>query len=263
MNRLDYQQIFDVRGESYNRACIEHPQAREEERQQLIRRLHLPADGVFCDAPAGGGYLSDGVNQQRGDITVYCIEPSTQFSEQINPGFNVLHNQLDSIQLPGRSLDALGSLAGLHHIVDRRPVFKTWQQLLKPDGVLAVADVELGSDVGKFLNGFVDRYTPDGHDGYFFRDGEFSELMLHQGLIDVEECFEPLHWQFNNQREAASFCRDLFFLQGISLQDIALALEQELGLCRALESDEWLLPWGLRYARGCKPADDDTIGVGQ
>jgi SAM-dependent methyltransferase len=252
VNRLDYQQIFDARGESYNRACIEHPQAREEERQQLIRRLHLPADGVFCDAPAGGGYLSDGVNQQRGDITVYCIEPSTHFSKQINPAFTILNNQLDSILLPYQSVDALGSLAGLHHIVDRLPVFSCWHQRLKPGGVLAVADVELGSDVGKFLNGFVDRYTPDGHDGYFFRGGEFSELMAHQGLVDIEETFEPLHWQFGSRLEAASFCRDLFYLQGIALSDIALALEQELGLCREPAASGWMLPWGLRYASGKK-----------
>ncbi|MDG1390354.1 MAG: hypothetical protein P8P79_18095 [Halioglobus sp.] len=75
MNKLDYTNIFDFRfsifdfrfsifdfrGAHYNRACRDYPIARLLERTALLSRLDLSDKTSFCDVPAGGGYLADGV----------------------------------------------------------------------------------------------------------------------------------------------------------------------------------------------------------
>ncbi|MDG1390353.1 MAG: methyltransferase domain-containing protein [Halioglobus sp.] len=87
----------------------------------------------------------------------------------IDSSFATVNCPVDSIPLADRSFDAIGSLAGLHHIANRSPVFSEWSRQLKAGGELAVADVALGSVTGDFLNGFVDCHTPQGHDGIFLQ----------------------------------------------------------------------------------------------
>ena len=252
MNKLDYTDIFDFRGAHYNRACRDYPMARLLERTALLSRLDLSDKTSFCDVPAGGGYLADGVEELQRSIAISCIEPSAHFGQMIDSSFTTVNCPVDSIPLADRSFDAIGSLAGLHHIANRRPVFKEWIRLLKAGGELAVADVALGSLTGDFLNGFVDCHTPQGHDGIFFAAGEFTELMQEQGLEDCNEEVVTLYWQFEQREGAASFCKDLFYLTTVEVEDVAIQLDK-LGLHFSETNNQWQLSWELIYAKGKKP----------
>jgi len=66
MNILDYQTIFDYRGESYNSASDKYPNARHYERQALIDLLNVTDNHSIIDAPAGGGYLAEGIRESFG-----------------------------------------------------------------------------------------------------------------------------------------------------------------------------------------------------
>lgn len=252
MNKLDYTDIFDFRGASYNRACTDYPMARQEERASLLALIDLPPQAKFCDAPAGGGYLADGLYTSRPDLQITCVEPSSNFGKVIDDNFRAVHSPIDSIPIADGYFDGFGSLAGLHHIEDRRPLFHEWARLLAPGGMLAVADVEVGSSTGGFLNGFVDQYTPQGHEGMFFAAGEFTTLMEAEGFHNIREEYLPIHWVFDNREGAAIFCKDLFYLQGTSIDEIASALESELGSAETRDGLHWQVPWGLRYAVGTK-----------
>jgi len=146
MNILDYETIFDCRGESYNSACDKFPEARHFERQALIDFMDLRSDLHIVDAPAGGGYLADGI-RENGDscLTISCIEPAANFGKRIHPSFAVINSPIDDIPLANNSIDLVASLAGLHHIQDRTTVFNEWARLLKSGGQIAVADVASGS----------------------------------------------------------------------------------------------------------------------
>lgn len=253
VNERDYADIFDFRGASYNRACSEFPLAREEERRVLLRSLDLQSGSRFLDVPAGAGYLADGL-LEKSDIDVTCVEPSKVFGQMIGDRFSVICSPIDDIPVESGSFDAIGSLAGLHHIEDRRPLFREWVRLLAPGGQLAVADVGLDSKTGDFLNGLVNRHTPQGHNGRFFAPGEFTGLMESAGLDGIQERSHTVHWRFQERDDAARFCRDLFFLQKLDELELGQALVDLLGLHWSAAERTWRLPWELVYARGKKPA---------
>lgn len=254
MNKNDYIDTFNFRGKSYNAAMQSFPGARRLELDAILDRLNMKKAAAFCDAPAGGGYLSEGIYEKFGkDVAITCIEPAIEFGSDIQVIANVINTTIDDIPLPDNSFDGLGSLAGLHHILNRAPIFAEWGRLMRPGGVISVADVQVGSPVGKFLNEYVDRYTPQGHDGYFIARNELSDLLSGIGCEQVEESLVPVPWQFAKREHVGSFCKQLFFLENISAEEVTEAVDAYLGISRNDETGGWQMYWELCYASGQMP----------
>lgn len=76
--------------------------------------------------------------------------------------------------------------------------------------------------------------------------------MQEQGLEDCNEEVVTLYWQFEQREGAASFCKDLFYLTTVEVEDVAIQLDQ-LGLHFSETNNQWQLPWELIYAKGKKP----------
>ncbi|MFZ0141277.1 MAG: methyltransferase domain-containing protein [Aeromicrobium sp.] len=249
----DYAEIFNARGHLYNEAGSKVPGAREAERTALIERLDLADGQIVCDVPAGGGYLADGIRSAFGpDIQVVCVEPAERFGAVIHPDFSVRHDSLTNMSLADASVDRLGSLAGLHHIEDRVPVYLEWFRVLRPGGRVAVADVQEGTGTAGFLNEFVDAHTEGGHDGMFFRPDDWERELADVGFLDVDEQLVDVPWQFPDEDTMADFCRTLFAVTAASPEEVGQAIEKYLGL----ESDPHggvQMRWWLRYAAARKP----------
>jgi len=252
MNILDYQTIFDYRGESYNSACEKYPNARHYERQALIDFLNVTDNHGIIDAPAGGGYLAEGIRESFGPkLSITCIEPAKKFGQTIPSSFAVINSPIDKIPLEDRSIDIVASLAGLHHIEDRAPVFREWSRLLKARGQLAVADVAAGSGPDEFLNVFVDRYTPQGHKGIFIQDNEFSTHFEKNGLELKCDSVVQVPWLFDNHQDMADFCIKLFYLLNISHDEVLENLSRCVGI-KSFENGKIGIEWELRYACAIK-----------
>ncbi len=251
MNILDYETIFDYRGESYNSACDKFPDARHFERQALLDLIELRSGLHIIDAPAGGGYLADGLRESGdGTLNITCIEPAANFGKRIHPSFSVINSPIDKIPLADDSIDLIASLAGLHHIPDRAPVFNEWARLLKQGGQIAVADVATGSGPDEFLNGFVDQYTPQGHDGIFIEDQEFSTLLQGQGLEVQQDKVVSVPWLFDSHQDLAEFCTKLFYLINVDSEQVLTAVDKCVGI---KDFDNKVgMEWELRYASGIK-----------
>ena len=75
---------------------------------------------------------------------------------------------------------------------------------------------------------FVARHNPIGHNGRFLDDATATILedsrfkILDDGLVGVP-------WLFENREEAAEFCAGLFGIVGLSLGEVADALDREIG----------------------------------
>lgn len=246
-----YTDIFNARGHLYNEAGSSCPGARENERAALLDLLGDVTGRRLLDIPAGGGYVADGVLSrwpQSGEII--CNEPAERFAKAIRPGFTIRHDPLAALGFPDGCLDIVASLAGLHHIADRGPVFREWHRVLRPGGKIAVADVMEGSPSARFLNGFVDANTPGGHDGLFFSAGEFSRGLLDAGFTGVDENHVEVPWIFPDVPTMGNFCRTLFATTKATAEEVIEGIRGYLGW---EETGAGIaMNWSLLYAAGTK-----------
>lgn len=243
----NYEEIFEARGHLYNEAGSRCPQARERERGALLDLLAPCAGEVICDAPAGGGYVADGIRARLGDqVRVICVEPARRFASAINPVFEIRHDAMDALTLGDASIDAVASLAGLHHFADKRPVFREWGRVVRPGGRVAAADVQAETDVAAFLNTFVDAWTPGGHDGIFLQPGELSESLAAAGFEPVSEELLQVPWEFPDEATMAMFCRTLFGLTKATVEQVHAGMKDYLHVEGTATGVRFL--WRLRYA---------------
>lgn len=249
----EYEFIFNTRGDSYNEACRMLPGVRETERALLLKLLDANPPNVCCDAPAGGGYLAEGLEKSHGSHRgIICLEPAERFLQGIPPRFDRVLGSLTAMPLVSGSVDRIGSLAGLHHIERKLEVFHEAFRVLTPGGKMAVADVQEGSPVGWFLNEVVDRYSLTGHKGLFLRPQELTSLMTAAGFQNVSEQHECFTWDFPDMPSLVWYCKHLFGMVKGELSQV----EQELRARFAIECAGTVvrLPWSLVYAVGTKPS---------
>jgi SAM-dependent methyltransferase len=246
-----YRDIFDLRGMLYNRATRACPEARSEERRLMLERLRLDGARRLCDLPAGGGYLADGIDRGRfADLEVVCVEPSSVFARDVAPGNAVLIAAMGDLPLSAGACDRVGSLAGIHHLTDKRPFFSEVSRILAPGGVACVADVAVGTPVAAFLNDAVDRHTQTGHQGLFLHPGELSERMAEAGLSPLAEEHLACPWTFASRQEMAEFCRDLFGMVRADSPRVREELEAALPVHETPAGVT--LGWSLTYAVATK-----------
>ncbi len=252
-DRGDYRKTFDSRGHDYNKAGTICPTARRAEINALLDRAVLKTGQVVLDVPAGGGVIADGVHARTdGCVEIICVEPSTRFGEAISGPYRVLHDEMHTVALPEASVDVILSLAGLHHVADREPVYTEWNRLLKPEGQLVVADVASRSPTGAFLNEFVDRFTPGGHKGVFIEENEFQDGLGAAGLI-VSDCrLEDVPWRFPDRETMSLFCWTLFSVKKATPDQVAKSLRDYVGLAKT-KNGGIQVNWQLRYAIAKKP----------
>ncbi len=171
----EYAEIFDARGRDYHEAMLRFPDARAQEFAAIIECADLKDGQTVCDYPSGGGYLEDFIKH---DIELTLLETSKVFFQcaKDHSRANRLLVKDGHIPLPEGATDRFISLAGLHHIADKRPLFSEVNRCLKKGGIFAIADAYEGSGVAGFLNEFVHEHSEDGHEGIFLNDGTRGEL---------------------------------------------------------------------------------------
>jgi SAM-dependent methyltransferase len=248
----DYESIFAQRGSRYDAAMRRYPQARAEEFRMVTAPLEAGPGDRVADIPSGGGYLAAYL---PADVKLLAIEPVAEFTTQADtgPGPGNLRCPIDQVPLPDASLQAIISLAGLHHQADRPAFYREAWRLLKPGGQLIIADGQRASPVAEFLNGFVDRHNPAGHQGWFLGPEDLDAIAACGFSIDSQEPVR-YHWRFPDRDAAVDFCRDLFGLE-CSHERLLKALREELEL--AEDESGWRLSWALLRINARRPTCPD------
>lgn len=213
---MTYVQEFANRGSAYDRAMSRWPEARRQEFEQALKPLNLTAGMVLADVPAGGGYLKRFVPegcQWRGH------EPCSSFTR---------HGEWSSVPLlplpwDSHQMDVAVSLAGIHHLMDKVPLFADLYRVVKPGGQLVVSDVAQDSAVARFLDEFVGLHNSTGHQGFFLSQQTLDELQAAQWqLQSVEE--RHFHWLFDDRVQMAQFCHQLFDLVACDIDHTGAAI---------------------------------------
>jgi cyclopropane fatty-acyl-phospholipid synthase-like methyltransferase len=247
---MNYTDIFNARGDSYNQAHMLFPSARHIERQLLLNLLDLKPKDIVIDAPAGGGFVSEALQEHV--MKTICIEPSPEFARSIPISWQTHCEPIYKTTLATASATKYASLAGLHHLSpeDMKATFAEAYRLLQPAGIIAVADVKTCTKQAQFLNGPVDRYTDTGHQGKYFETGKLSEYLRDAEFSNVQEQHHEFDWIFDTQDQMFAFVKMLFGMTKATLDQVAEAINEYLS--PHVQIHKATLTWGLTYASGAK-----------
>lgn len=242
---MNYESIFRERGSSYDQAMRNWPDARREEFRIPVQLAGITPGSVVVDVPAGGGYLQRYLPESS---SWYGHEPCADFLE----GASALDQSLLPLPWQENFADAAISLAGLHHMADKRPLFQDIRRVLRPGGRFVLADAHEDSPVARFLDVFVGRHNSTGHDGIYLNDQTVCDL--HDCGLAVEKAQRTRYcWWFADRREMGEFCRLLFDIRSIGWEQVIQGIEAHLGIS---ESDGRLgMNWELFMVAGVRAPD--------
>lgn len=221
-----YTDLFSQRGSTYDQAMQRWPDARRQEFEQAVRAGQITNGMVVADVPAGGGYL------QR-YVPAGCAwlghEPCATFSDHHASAHGVPARDLLPLPWSDQSIDVAISLAGVHHLADKRPLFSEMFRVTRPGGRFVLSDVAADSDVALFLDGFVGANNSTGHEGVFL-DHDTLEDLKQTGWTILSAQLIPFHWVFAQRTDMAEFSRGLFDICKASTREVEKALEASLGV---------------------------------
>lgn len=237
-----YADIFEQRAGAYHSAMQQWTHARDAEFRSVLEPLRDAPDGLVCDMPSGGGYLADFL---RPGLRYLGVDPAEDFIDACaeKEPLNTLKSSIADVPLPNDSVDYIVSLAGLHHEPSLESVFAEMQRLVRPGGRVVIADAAVDTSPARFLNGFVARNNPRGHDGRFLDLGT-RPLLEAAGLAVADDELVQVPWVFDSMQEAGAFCRELFDVSGASPEVVSDALAEEIGFDEV--SGRLYLRWALR-----------------
>lgn len=244
-----YEQLFDQRGHVYDAAMQAVPGARAQEFAEAVSRAGLQAGMRVADVPAGGGYLEAYL---PADCEWLGHEPCATFL----PGQGRVATPLLPLPWADSSVDVAISVAGVHHLQDKRSFYRELWRVVRPGGRLVLADAWHGSPVASFLDGFVCAHNSTGHQGVYLDDSTSSELSAAGWqLLAVER--PALLWRFSSEAEMAEFCSVLFDLREVSSEQVLAAIQADLGI--ECLPDGVGLRWELAYCTALRGPDPDGV----
>lgn len=243
-NKSNYAEIFEYRGVKYDDAMRQFPSARDQEFGTALSFIDFDSVSVVCDIPSGGGYLRRFLNK---DISLVCVEESDDFYELCPVSSNTtrLKGSLDSV-LPVETdlADVIFSIAGLHHLQDKRNIVNEFYRITKPTGEVVIADVSLACITAPWLNVFVHENNSVGHDGIFL-DKHFDQMVEEAGFSVLFNKIVRYDWVFESELSMVKFCRSLFGIDLCSDEDILEGIKKYLGY--RIGDDLVRMNWELKF----------------
>ena len=229
---MEYKNIFRHRGQSYDLAMNDYPNARDQEFYALFARYPINHNETILDVPSLGGYLK---KYCPPDTTVLSLD----FSESINNIQVVSPDEKWNIP----PIDRIVCLASIHHIENLNLFLSNLSSHIKNGGLIHLADVSLNSNIADFLDKFIGKYTSTGeHKGlyYSWHNIDFPKDLSVLNISDIK-----CPWLFDSTNDMISYCKLLFDLHNVSDDQILNGLEKYVGYQEL--NDKIHLNWHLTY----------------
>jgi SAM-dependent methyltransferase len=233
---MDYIHKFNGRVEGYIYASSKYDHVLKNENLNAVKYLDpIKGDKILHISSVGVNFKKYINNIDEIDIT----------EVESNPEFallgNVKHVQLNKLPYENNYFDKIIVIASFHHINndERVIIYKEIYRILKQNGIFILADVKKDSMQAHFLNDFLDKYNPIGHNGMFFNSSDI-ELFKYSGFeTTIKE--ENYTWDFNSIEELNDFCYNLFYLKNIKKEKIFEEIKKYLTII--IDNDNNLIKW--------------------
>jgi hypothetical protein len=228
---MDYNSIFRHRGQSYDLAMKNYPNARDKEFQSLFNRHPIKNKEAVLDIPSLGGYLKK-----------YCPEDTTVLSLDFSESINNI-SVVSPYEKWNILVDRIVCLASIHHIQKLDTFLDNLSCHIKNNGLIHLADVSLNSNISIFLDEFVGKYTSTGeHKGLYYN---WNTIKFPQNLLTLSISEIECPWVFESEDNMIKYCKLLFDLQNISDEDVLDGLKKYIGYKHI--NNEIHLNWHLTY----------------
>lgn len=239
-NNLSYNEIFNYRARKYHEAMVLYPDARNQEFYQATS--HISENGMLhiADVPAGAGYLKRYLPKNCNYLSHESCDGFLAIEQQHQPPTK---KNLLPLPWPGKSVDFLVSIAGLHHMQDKLPIFKEFGRVVKSEGKLILLDVLENSNVARFLDDYIGQNNSTDHQGIYLNENSVHELRILDWHIDHAQ-ITNFYWVFKDRLNMAIFCHLLFDIRHDDYQKTIDAIEFFLGVDE-LSKEEVGMNWSL------------------
>jgi SAM-dependent methyltransferase len=230
---------------TYHEAMTICPDARRMELQYPVA-LAQPQNGeVMIDFPSAGGYIKPYLHAVAPGCAYCAVEHSPEYEEA---GLDVTTGTWQKLNFDDHSVNIVLCLAALHHVYPGRNLFyQECSRVLGAGGRLIIGDVAEGTNAGRFLNEFVDTYSPEGHKAQFFRkDIDIPEIESAGFKVSHWEV-RDLRWYYPDKKTAIIFCRGLFRLGEATDKQVWEGLNNYLGINETNSGVE--MGWQLAFIR--------------
>lgn len=238
-----YDELFALRGAAYDRAMHAFPGARRMEFQQAVERMPFVPGMVVADVPAGGGYLKPYLPP---DCKWWPHEPCASFNAHGADSAGLNDGHFLPLPWDAGSVDAVFSIAGVHHFEDKRPLFTELHRVVKPGGALVLSDVAADSAVARFLDDYVGSCNSTGHEGHYLDEQTLVELTSTGWQVELCEVV-ACPWVLPDTAAMVEFCRGLFDIRRSTPIETAEAIKRHLGNSNSQEGLE--MQWSLMTIR--------------
>lgn len=230
---MEYKAAFKNRNVQYETAVEKHDGVLRQEFETAVAALDLKPSETLVNIPSGGNPLYTHIDPSL-NIHYIPFEPMKD------------HSEFSNIPLPSNSIDKIITLASFHHVHrEREDTLKEFHRILKPSGMLVIADVIEGTKQAEWLNGFVNEYNPNGHNGLFLTQSDTT--LAQKTGFKVECCIHTYDWLFKSDEQAVNFTKNLFGLN--LLQDDTLLLQ---ALKDRLDYKDCKFEWQIMYMKCIK-----------
>ena len=229
---MEYENIFRHRGQSYDLAMNNYPNARDKEFNNLFARFPIHNNETILDIPSLGGYLKK-----------YCLEDTLLLSRDFSTSLNNISvvSPYEKWNIP--SVDRIVCLASIHHVEKLNLFLENISSHTKENGLVHLADVSANSNIANFLDEFVGKYTSTGeHKGLYYNwnNIQFPKDLSVSSISEIE-----CPWVFESEQDMINYCGLLFDLRDVSDQEILNALTGYIGYKNI--NNKIYLNWHLTY----------------
>lgn len=151
-------------------------------KEQLLRIVTIPAGGRVLDVACGNGKLLQMLSQKH-DFAGYGVDISDKMAEiagRLNPTMGFIKAGCDALPFQNEFFDVITVCAAYHHFPDVKGFAKEAFRVLKPNGMLYIAEVYYPPLLRALCNPLI-RFSPAG-DVKFYGPDEIIGLLESTGF---------------------------------------------------------------------------------